>query len=174
MSQGISSWLIALAVACLAAACTRTRSPLRSPTPAATAQGDLYPGDCADPGKEGRLGDRPTLSWANRDLDDDQVDEVIVADQTLCTSEGNCHWNVYKKLGECHRYLGTVSAAYIQRIPPRGEEGFYGLRGFWRLTGGERVLLQEYRYRRGGYRLVEAVPCRQANDDRILCLEQGR
>ena len=118
------------------------------------------------------MGDRPSPWRADRDLDGDGADELVVADRTLCTSEGNCHWNLYRAEGDCHRYLGTVSAVGIQRIRPRGEDGFYGLRGWWRLTSGGRVLLQEYRFRRGGYRLVEAFLCRQASDDQLLCQEQ--
>ncbi|MEM9494092.1 MAG: hypothetical protein AAGC55_33410 [Myxococcota bacterium] len=115
------------------------------------------------------LGDAPVLQRANRDLDGDDIVEEVVADSKLCTNEGNCHWNVFRVEGGCHRFLGTISAAGIQRVRPRSEDGFYGLRSVWRLTGGNRILVQEYRFRRGGYRLVDAVLCRQLDDDRIIC-----
>ncbi len=165
---------LALLMSVLVSGCGRKRGTSPAPARPLPVQGDVRVGDCADPAKEGVVGEAPSLDRADRDLNDDGNDEVVVAARGMCTKEGNCHWNLYRTEGECHRYLGTVSASGIQRIPPRGEDGFYGLRGFWRLTGDGRVLLQEYRFRRGGYRLVEAVLCRQADDDRILCEEQGR
>jgi hypothetical protein len=134
---------------------------------------DVEVGECADPAKQGVIGRTPNLVRADRDLDGDRVAEIVVADRELCTVEGNCHWNLYRRQGQCYRYLGTVSAASLQRVGPRSE-GFIGLRGWWKLTAGERILLQEYRFLRGGYRLVEALPCRQTDDDRIVCAERGR
>lgn len=167
---------IALAVASLIAAtgCGRKRGVAPSPTRPLPVRGDVQLGECAEPDREGVMSEDPTPWRADRDLDDDGADEVVVADRSLCTREGNCHWNIYSLQDSCHRYLGTVSASDIQRIRPRSEAGFYGLRGFWRLTGDGRVLLQEYRFRRGGYELVEAILCRLADDDRILCEEPGR
>lgn len=152
-----------------------SRGPARPRHPQALpVRADVEVGECADPSKQGVFGRTPNLIHADRDLDGDDVAEVVVADRELCTVEGNCHWNLYRRQGSCHRYLGTVSAASLQRIEPRGEQGFFGLRGWWKLTAGDRMLLQEYRFRRGGYRLVEALPCRQAEDDRILCAERAR
>jgi hypothetical protein len=116
----------------------------------------------------------PTPWRADRDLDGDRTLEIVVADRTLCTAQGNCHWNLFRREGDCQRYLGTISAAAIQRTPQRGEDGFFGLRTWWHFTGGGRMLMQEYAFRRGGYRLIEALLCRQEGDDRVLCEEQGR
>lgn len=165
----------ALAAAALAVVGCASRGPARPKNPQALpVRADVQVGQCADPAKHGVVGRTPNLVRADRDLDGDDVAEVVVADRELCTVEGNCHWNLYHRQGRCYRYLGTVSAASLQRIRPRGEGGFFGLRGWWKLTAGNRMLLQEYRFRRGGYRLVEALPCRQANDDRIVCAERGR
>lgn len=131
-------------------------------------------GSCADPTSEGVFSDSPIIERADRDLDGDRVDELVVMDRTLCTSENNCHWNIYRPESGCHRYVGTVSASAIQRLSTRGEQGFFGLRGIWQLTGGGRVLLQEYEFRRGGYRLREALLCRFDADDRLLCEGDGR
>ena len=167
---------IVLAVASLLAAtgCGRKRVAALSPDHPLPVRGDVQLGECAEPGKEGVMSEQPTPWRADRDLDGDGADEVVVADRSLCTREGNCHWNIYSLQDGCHRYLGTISASNIQRIRPRSETGYYGVRGFWRLTGGGRVLLQEYRFRRGGYELVEAILCRMADDDRILCEQSGR
>jgi hypothetical protein len=51
----------------------------------------------------------------------------------------------------------------------RGDDGFHDLRAWWRLTSDSRFLLQEYRYRHGGYRMAEAMVCRQGEDDRLEC-----
>ena len=47
------------------------------------------------------------------------------------------------------------------------------VRGYWNLHGG-RLLLQSYRFTRGGYRIVEAVQCRREHDDRLECMDAER
>jgi hypothetical protein len=157
-----------LPVSCLlffAAGC-RHATPTR-PIPVSTAA----VGQCADPGASGVISKSPRLQRADRDLDGDGRAEVVVADRAMCTAEGNCYWNVYRKdAGDaCHRYLGTVAGAVIDRLVRRGEDGFHDLRAWWRLTSESRFLLQEYRYRHGGYRMAEAMVCRQGEDDRLDC-----
>jgi len=149
----------------LAGACTRTRT--YGPVPVSVGR----VGQCADPVRGGVLSERPRLSRADRDLDGDRQPEVVVADRRMCTAQGNCYWNVYTKdrTSGCQRYLGTVAAAFIDRLARRGDDGFHDLRGWWRLSSDSRVLLQEYHYRHGGYRVVEAMACRQEGDDRLLC-----
>lgn len=159
--------------AALGLACSR-------PRPAAPARPRPLPvtpsvrtGDCAAPERDGVLGASPALARADRDLDGDGADEPVVADRNICTPEGNCHWNVFHDQAGCLRYVGTISAGRIQRLPRRGERGFSDIRAIWHLTGEQRLLLQEYRFRRGGYRIVDVLLCRQSADDRVLCAEAG-
>jgi hypothetical protein len=162
-------WLLAAAV--LAPGCGGSGSR----TPAGPRPLPVHPtvraGECADPERDGVLADHPALSRADRDLDGDGKDEVVIADRNICTPEGNCHWNVFHDEAGCLRYVGTISAARVQRLPRRGEQGFADVRAIWYLTGENRLLLQEYRFRRGGYRIAEVVLCRQSGDDSVLCAE---
>ena len=116
------------------------------------------PAECADPQRAGVMGKRPRIARADRDLDGDDRPEVVVADRAMCTAHGNCYWNLYSRdrSAGCQRYLGTIAASVIDRLARRGDEGFHDLRGWWQLSAESRVLLQEYRYRHGGYRVVEA------------------
>ena len=159
---------LALAAALLATSCARTRAV--HPQPVATGR----VGQCADPEQGGVIGAHPRLSRADRDLDGDDRPEVVVADRTMCTAHGNCYWNLYSqdRSAGCQRYLGTIAASVIDRLTRRGDDGFHDLRGWWQLTADSRVLLQEYRYRHGGYRVVEALVCRQEGDDRLLCASE--
>jgi hypothetical protein len=116
------------------------------------------------------VGASPSLIHADRDLDGDDRPEVVVADENLCSSDGNCHWNLFAVSGDppCARYLGTVAAEALEAPGSRGEDGFLDLRGWWALTGGGRMLLQEYHFSHGGYRLTDALVCRR-DEDRLLC-----
>jgi hypothetical protein len=152
-------------LAALAGACARTRAV----SPAPVAPNGV--GECVDPERGGVLSARPDLSRADRDLDGDRQPEVVVADRSMCTAQGNCYWNVYARdaAAGCQRYVGTVAASVIDRLSRRGDDGFHDLRGWWRLSSDSRVLLQEYHYRHGGYRVVDAMVCRQEGDDRLHC-----
>jgi hypothetical protein len=44
------------------------------------------------------------------------------------------------------------------------------VRGYWNLHGG-RLLLQSYRFQRGGYRIVEALVCKRGDDDKLDCAD---
>ena len=136
----------------------------------------VHVGACAEPERDGVLSERPKLRRANRDLDGDRVAETVVADVRLCSSEGNCYWNIFTDddRSGCQRYVGTVAAAAIDRLPARGEDGFFDLRGWWRFSRGNRMLMQEYRFRQGGYRVVDALLCREQGDDRLLCATEDR
>jgi hypothetical protein len=157
--------LLPLACALLAAACSRARPTRPVPVSSATV------GQCADPARGGVVSKSPRLQRADRDLDGDGRAELVAADRTLCTAEGNCYWNVYTRddSADCHRYVGTIAGSVIDRLVRRGDEGFHDLRAWWRLTEDSRFLLQEYRYRHGGYRMAEAMVCRQGEDDRLEC-----
>jgi hypothetical protein len=133
-------------------------------------------GDCGRPGTDGVMGPHPEAVHADRDLDGDGVDEVVVADRTMCTPEGNCYWNVFvapreEAADQCQRFAGTLAAAALEPDPAggRGEDHFADLRGYWRLTSGGRLLLNQYRFRRGGYQVVDAILCRREGDDRLQC-----
>ena len=135
-------------------------------------------GDCGKPGVDGVMSEHPEVVHADRDLNGDGVDEVVVADRTMCTAEDNCYWNVFVEpredaANQCQRFAGTLSAAALERDPGggRGEDNFDDLRGYWRLTSGGRLLLQQYKFRRGGYQVVDAVLCRRQGDDRLQCEE---
>jgi hypothetical protein len=153
----------------LAAACGPRSKPADTGPPVLPST--VHIGACADPAADGVVGDNPQMERADRDLDGDRVDEIVVADRSICTGDGNCHWNLFSREDDtgCHRYLGTVAGAKIQRVPIRGEDGFVGLRSWWMLTADGRFLMQEHRFRHGGYQIVEAVLCRQADDDRLEC-----
>ena len=133
-------------------------------------------GDCGSPGKDGVMGASPDPVHADRDLDGDGAVEVVIADRTMCTPEGNCYWNVFVPPPDgaadaCERFAGTLAAVALEESGGHGEDNFVDLRGYWRLTGGGRLLLQEYRFRRGGYQVTDAILCRREGDDRLLCEE---
>jgi hypothetical protein len=164
-------WLVAGVL--LVAACGGKGKPARTtvvPVPTVAV------GDCGRPGTDGVMGERPEVVHADRDLDGDGVPEVVVADRTMCTPEGNCYWNVFVAAPEgaaepCQRFAGTVAAVAIEPTEIRGDDRYANLRGYWMLTGEGRMLLQEYAFRRGGYLVVDAVLCRREGDDRLLCEE---
>jgi hypothetical protein len=164
-------WAFALAIA-LAACGGKSQRPRSAVVPVPT----VAVGDCGTPGTDGVMGERPEVVHADRDLDGDGVPEVVVADRTMCTPEGNCYWNVFVPPPEgaaetCQRFAGTVAAVAIETTGDRGDRHYANLRGYWNLTGDGRMLLQEYAFRRGGYQVVDAILCRRAGDDRLLCEE---
>lgn len=169
----------AAAVAALAllgaAGCTRPRGatvPARTlavPTPT------ILVGACGEPGRDGVVGPAPRLDRADRDLDGDGRPESVVVDRALCTAAGNCYWNVFvpPQGAGCTRYAGTFAAAALEPLAAAGDERLRDVRGYWAL-GGDRLLLQTYRYLRGGYQVVDVLLCRRAPDDRLDCVDPGR
>lgn len=156
--------LFLVLAACHAA--PRTTGPRVIPTPS------VQVGACGEPGRDGVMGTSPKLDRADRDLNGDGTPEPIVVDRSMCTSDGNCHWNVFlappRGSQECSRYAGTFSAAALEPLAAKGDDNMSDVRGYWNLHGG-RLLLQSYRFVRGGYQLVEALLCRRAADDRLDC-----
>jgi hypothetical protein len=128
-------------------------------------------GECAQPDSAGVLSKQPSWKRADRDLDGDGHPEQLLADRNACRGR-NCYWNIFDDDRGCRRYIGTVSGAALELAEEAGSAGFRDLRGWWRLGGGQRQLLQSYRYRDGGYQLVDVLLCRQASDDRLLCAQQ--
>ena len=164
--------LAVVAALALAACGGKSRPPRSSVVPVPT----VAVGDCGRPGTDGVMSDSPEVVHADRDLDGDGVPEVVVADRTMCTPEGNCYWNVFVPAPEgaaepCQRFAGTVAAVAIEPTAVRGEDRYANLRGYWNLTGDGRMLLQEYSFRRGGYQVVDAILCRREGDDQLLCEE---
>jgi hypothetical protein len=164
-----------LALVLLLAACAREKkvsSPRVVPTPS------VQVGACGEPGRDGVMGQAPKVDRADRDLDGDDVVESIVVDRGMCTSDGNCYWNVFRApragaAGECSRYVGTFAGAALEPLAATGEDNMRDVRGYWNLHGG-RLLLQSYRFSRGGYQLVDALLCRRAADDRLDCSDDQK
>lgn len=165
------SWnAVAIAgVIALAFGCTREKratSPRTIPTPS------VQVGACGEPGRDGVIGTAPRLERADRDLDGDGIAEALVVDRAMCTADGNCYWNVFRSppagSEECSRYAGTFAGAALEPLATRGDDNMTDVRGYWNLHGG-RLLLQSYRFARGGYQLVDALLCKRAADDKLDC-----
>jgi len=171
MRPGWYVWIVAVAVLAGCGSRQRRRTPVAAPP----ANADL--GACVAFERAGVVSAAPRLRRSDRDLDGDGVAELVAADDALCDERGNCHWNIFVRGGPgCRRYAGTVSGAGIEVLARGTERGFRALRAWWRFTDHRepaRLLLQEYEFRRGGYRLIEAMLCRQGDDDRIRCASEG-
>jgi len=145
----------------------RSTMPTVVPTPS------VQVGECGVPGRDGIVGKEPRLERADRDLDGDGIAESIVVDRSLCTREGNCYWNVFLAppagSQECARYAGSFAGAALEPIEGKGDNKMTNIRGYWNLQGG-RLLLQSYRFARGGYLLVDALLCKRAGDDKLDCI----
>jgi len=163
-----------LILAIVAGACRPERKPA---TPREMPLPSIQVGACGQPGRDGVMSTSPRPEHADRDLDGNGVVEVIVVDRSMCTPEGNCYWNVFLSppagSTECARYAGTFAAAALEPQTSRGDDGLSDVRGYWNLHGG-RLLLQSYRYQRGGYQLVEALLCMRGSDDKLECMDDER
>lgn len=165
---------LVLAAATLTA-CTKgkpeTRAPREVPIPS------VQVGACGTPGRDGVMSSAPKLDRADRDLDGDHIVESITVDRAMCTADGNCYWNVFRAPstrvgGECSRYVGTFAGAALEPLSTAGEDNMRDVRGYWNLHGG-RLLLQSYRFVRGGYHLNDALLCKRAADDRLECSDES-
>lgn len=148
---------------------SRVSSPRVIPTPS------VQVGQCGEPGRDGVMGSSPKVEHWDRDLDGDSVIEAVVVDRGMCTSDGNCYWNVFRagRDGECARYVGTFAGERLEPLADTGEDNMRDVRGYWNLQGG-RLLLQSYRFVRGGYQLTDALLCKRAADDRLDCTSQEK
>ncbi|MBX3159930.1 MAG: hypothetical protein KF773_28435 [Deltaproteobacteria bacterium] len=164
-------WIVALVA--LGAACSggHRKLPVRAmPAPS------IQVGACGEPGRDGVMGRSPKVDRsADRDLDGDGTPEPIVVDRTLCTPEGNCYWNVFvpPRGAECARYAGTFEAAALEPLPTRGDDNMRDVRAYFNQSGG-RLLLQSYRFMRGGYQIVDVIQCKRGPDDRLECADHER
>jgi hypothetical protein len=149
---------------------TGATTPRSVPTPS------VQVGACATPGRDGVMSARPRADRADRDLNGDGTPEAIVVDRALCSGEGNCYWNVFIQPAaggsDCARYAGTFEGGALEPLATRGDDNMADVRGYWNLHGG-RMLLQSYRFTRGGYRIVDALLCRRAQDDKLECADDG-
>lgn len=152
----------------LAACGGRPAAPPTRPTAVST----VAVGECADAEHAGAITAKPRVIRADRDLGGGADDERIIADKNLCDERGNCHWNVFLPAdgAGCTRYAGTLSASVLEPLLSSGGAGMRDVRGYWALASG-RMLVQEYRFSRGGYRVVDALLCRTTDDDRLECTE---
>ena len=167
-------WALALVAV---AACSSRTAPPKTPRVVSVPATTVRVGECATPDQDGVIGAQPRLRHADRDLDGDGRPEAVVTDDGMCTPEGNCYWNVFVRgaeEGACERYAGALAGSALE---PRGD-GTPGalatVRAYWNLTGGGRMLVHEYQFRRGGYVLTDTLVCRRADDDRLLCTEDMR
>lgn len=168
----ITTVFSALGSIALVAACHREPS---GTTPHAAALSSIQVGACATPGRDGVMGTSPRVDRADRDLNGDGRPEAIVVDRSMCSSDGNCYWNVFllpasSSGADCARYAGTFEGRALEPLGTRGDDNMADVRGYWNLHGG-RLLLQSYRFARGGYRIVEALLCRRGNDDKLDCAD---
>lgn len=150
-----------------------------TPTVSAVPVPTVGVGDCGEPGRDGVVSATPQLERADRDLDGDGVPEAVVVDRASCTADGNCYWNVFRApppsvvdpMG-CVRYVGSLAGVALEPQASQGDGGMIDVRSYWALGGG-RLLLQSYRFSGGGYRLIDALPCRRMDDQRLQCAEDG-
>jgi hypothetical protein len=151
----------------LLAACTHPHgatTPARTlPTPS------VQVGACAEP---------PAGDHADRDLDSDGRPEIIVTDRKACVKVGdkheNCRWNVFRSTpGECTRFIGSFDGAWLEALADKGDVNMSDVRAYWAQPEG-RMLLQSYRFVRGGYQISDVLQCKYASDDRLECADTGR
>jgi hypothetical protein len=166
---------VRLSIVVFLVACTHTKAQTPStvtiPTPS------VQVGACGEPGHDGAIGKAPRLEHFDRDLDSDGRPESVVVDRTLCVGDDdpkNCYWNVFTHpAGECPRYVGTFAGAGLEPLASKGEDNMSDVRAYWKQSGG-RLLLQSYRFTRGGYQIGEVLSCKRAADDRLECADTVR
>jgi hypothetical protein len=166
--------IVVVVHAACAAALAACQPARRATTPTPIPTPSVQVGSCATPGRDGVIGASPRLERADRDLDGDGIAEPIVMDRSLCSPEGNCHWNVFvvptQGSADCARFAGTIEGGRLESLATKGDDNMADVRGYWNLHGG-RLLLQSYRFVRGGYHLVDALLCRFADDDKLVCAD---
>lgn len=163
--------MAAVVLAVLAACGGRRPAPPAHPT----ALSSIGVGECATSEVAGAVSARPVLVHADRDLGGGPEPERVVADKAMCDEVGNCHWNVFVPSAApqgCLRYAGTLSASVLEPLDASGSSGMRDVRAYWTLASG-RMLVQQYRFSRGGYRVVDALLCKTAADDRLECAEES-
>jgi hypothetical protein len=163
-----------IALLILLAACQQACHPARPIAPTQVPTLSVQVGSCATPGHDGMIGAAPRLERADRDLNGDGIAEAIVVDRSLCTSEGNCYWNVYvvpgPGAGDCARYAGRLDGSALEPLATKGDDNMADVRSYWNAYKG-RLYLHAYRFERGGYRLIETLACKRGSDDKLECAD---
>ncbi len=157
------------------AACTHAH-PATTPSTRTQLSPTVQVGACGDPTRDGVIGDRPRIEHADRDLDGDGRTETIVVDRNKCTAEANCYWNVFEQPrdpADCARYIGTFEGAALEPMASKGDDNMIDVRAYW-AQRGTRMLLQTYRFVRGGYRVTDVLQCKREADDRLECADTDR
>ena len=160
-------WRLALALVVIGChPVGRPTEPRRLPTPS------VQVGACAKPGQDGVISGSPKLERADRDLNGDGTAETIVTDRAMCSADGNCYWNVFVagNGAECTRFAGTFEGSALEPLTSRGDDNMVDVRSYYNLHGG-RLVLQSYRFSRGGYGIVDALLCKRGSDDQLECAE---
>ena len=151
-------------------ACTHAH-PQTTPSTRTELLPTVQVGACGDPMRDGVLSPHPRLEHADRDLDSDGRAETIVVDRNRCTADANCYWNVFaqpRDPGDCARYIGTFEGAALESLASKGDDNMTDVRAYWNQRGG-RMLLESYRFERGGYRVTDVLQCKREADDRLEC-----
>jgi hypothetical protein len=164
-----------LVLVCALAACTRAHGPT-TVSSHVVVMPSVQVGACGDPGHDGIVSEHPKLEHADRDLDADGRAEIIVVDRARCTAEANCYWNVFappRDSGDCARYLGTFEGSALEPLATKGDDNMIDVRSYWN-QHGKRMLLQSYRFVRGGYRMTDVLQCKREADDRLECADTDR
>jgi len=144
--------------------------PVARPTARALPTPSVQVGACAKPGQDGVVSGSPRLERADRDLNGDGTPETIVTDRAMCSADGNCYWNVFVAGADCARYAGTFEGSALEPLTSRGDDNMIDVRSYYNLHGG-RLVLQSYRFTRGGYGIVDALLCKRGSDDQLECAE---
>jgi hypothetical protein len=171
---GLDRWPSAAVLAVAIAGCVHNGGQgvgaRAMPTPS------LQVGACGEPDRDGVMSAHPRLERADRDLGGDPRPETIVVDRAACTADGNCYWNVFipPRTGttDCPRFAGTFAGAALEPLATRGDDGMIDVRGYWNLHGG-RLLLQSYRFMRGGYQVADVLLCKREHDDKLECADSN-
>jgi hypothetical protein len=167
--------LVIVLVLVLVSGCTHPHGAA-SPTAHTMPTPSIQVGACGEPTRDGVLSDHPKLEHADRDLDGDGRAELVVVDRAKCTRDANCYWNVFvspRDPGDCAHYIGTFEGAALEPLATKGDDNMSDVRAYWKQRGG-RMLLESYRFARGGYRVTDVIQCKRAADDRLECAESER
>ena len=138
-------------------------------------------GSCADPARDGVVTEKPSITRADYDLNGVGVLEAAAADKNACDEKNNCYWNLFRKAHvqgtngqSCWRYIGTIEGEAMRPQNTTGEDRYLDVRGWWRLSSPERMVLSEYRFRDGVYELADSMLCKAMDGEVLQCTASVR